>query len=59
MSAVVRCPNGEIKIYTKGADTVIFERLAKNGNLFLDKTIEHLDVTIFKYIYTQKNKSLL
>jgi len=43
MSAVVRCPNGEIKIYTKGADTVIFERLAKNGNFFLDKTIEHLD----------------
>jgi phospholipid-transporting ATPase len=43
MSTIVRCPNGEIKIYCKGADTVIFERLAKDGNIYMDKTIEHLE----------------
>ncbi|ORX65446.1 aminophospholipid translocase [Anaeromyces robustus] len=43
MSTIVKCPNGEIKIYCKGADTVIFERLAKNGNIYMDKTIEHLE----------------
>jgi len=48
MSTIVRCPNGEIKIYCKGADTVIFERLAKDGNIYMDKTIEHLEVNIIK-----------
>ncbi|OUM60692.1 hypothetical protein PIROE2DRAFT_13466 [Piromyces sp. E2] len=43
MSAIVKCPNGEIRIYTKGADTVIFERLAENGNIYMDTTIEHLE----------------
>ena len=33
MSAVVRCPDGKIKIYTKGADTVIFERLKRDPSL--------------------------
>lgn len=28
MSTVLRCPDGRIRIFTKGADTVIFERLA-------------------------------
>lgn len=28
MSTVLRCPDGKIRIFTKGADTVIFERLA-------------------------------
>jgi len=46
MSTIVRCPNGEIKIYTKGADTVIFERLSKDNNIYMDTTIEHLEVII-------------
>lgn len=40
MSVVVRCPDGKIKIYTKGADTVIFERLATNN--LIEVTSQHL-----------------
>ncbi|KAI8801118.1 hypothetical protein BJ742DRAFT_838872, partial [Cladochytrium replicatum] len=44
MSAVVRCPNGQVKLYTKGADTVIFERLAADNNAsMLDATTVHLE----------------
>ncbi|KAI8058138.1 hypothetical protein BDF22DRAFT_724944 [Syncephalis plumigaleata] len=42
MSAVVRGPDGRIKLYTKGADTVILERLAQN-NPFVESTLEHLE----------------
>ncbi|KAF7321513.1 P-type phospholipid transporter [Mycena kentingensis (nom. inval.)] len=42
MSTVVRMPNGKIKIYTKGADTVILERLSKNQP-YTDKTLVHLE----------------
>ncbi|KAJ3259983.1 hypothetical protein HK103_001493 [Boothiomyces macroporosus] len=31
MSMVIRCPDGKIKLFIKGADTVMFERLAKNS----------------------------
>lgn len=27
MSTVLRCPDGKVRVYTKGADTVVFERL--------------------------------
>lgn len=40
MSVLVRAPDGKIKIYTKGADTVIYERLA-NDNL-TQVTSKHL-----------------
>lgn len=43
MSTIVRTPNGKIKLYTKGADTVILERLSKN-QVYTDKTIAHLEV---------------
>jgi phospholipid-transporting ATPase len=43
MSTVVRMPNGQIKIFCKGADTVILERLSKNQP-FTDKTLAHLEV---------------
>jgi magnesium-transporting ATPase (P-type) len=43
MSTVVRGPDGKIKIYCKGADTVIFERLAP-GNPFVESTMAHLEV---------------
>lgn len=43
MSTVVRMPDGRIKIYTKGADTVIYERLAGTSSLS-DTTLVHLEV---------------
>ncbi|RXK37094.1 phospholipid-transporting ATPase [Tremella mesenterica] len=42
MSTVVRGPDGTIKLYTKGADTVIFERLAPN-QLNTETTLSHLE----------------
>ncbi|GAA6033681.1 hypothetical protein JCM8097_004379 [Rhodosporidiobolus ruineniae] len=43
MSAVVRTPEGKIKLYCKGADTVIFERLAAEGQAFTEATSNHLE----------------
>ncbi|KAA1470665.1 calcium transporting ATPase [Dentipellis sp. KUC8613] len=42
MSTVVRGPDGKIKLYCKGADNVILERLSKNQP-FTDKTLVHLE----------------
>ncbi|KAJ7690706.1 calcium transporting ATPase [Mycena rosella] len=42
MSTVVRMPSGKIKIYCKGADTVILERLSKNQP-YTEKTMIHLE----------------
>ena len=42
MSAVLRCPDGRVRIYCKGADTVILERLAKD-NPFVEATTQHLE----------------
>ncbi|WVR06936.1 hypothetical protein IAU60_003972 [Kwoniella sp. DSM 27419] len=42
MSTVVRCPDGRIKLYTKGADTVILERLAPD-QAFTEQTLVHLE----------------
>jgi phospholipid-transporting ATPase len=44
MSIVVRTPEGKIKLYCKGADSVILERLAEN-NYFVSETLEHLEVS--------------
>lgn len=41
MSVIVEDERGNIKLYCKGADTVIFERLAPNQP-FLAATTEHL-----------------
>jgi magnesium-transporting ATPase (P-type) len=43
MSTVVRCSDGRIKLYCKGADTVILERLGPN-QLYTDRTLAHLEV---------------
>lgn len=43
MSTVVRGPDGKIKLYCKGADTVILERLAKNQP-YTERTLVHLEV---------------
>ncbi|ESK93693.1 calcium transporting atpase [Moniliophthora roreri MCA 2997] len=42
MSTVVRMPNGQVKIFCKGADTVILERLSKNQP-YTEKTLVHLE----------------
>lgn len=43
MSVVVRGPDKRIKLYTKGADTVVFERLAPSQT-FSEPTLAHLEV---------------
>src|SRR5712672_259277 len=43
MSTVVRGPDGKIKLYCKGADTVILERLAPSQP-YTEKTVAHLEV---------------
>ena len=42
MSVVLRGPDGRVKLYCKGADTVILERLS-NDNPFVEPTLEHLE----------------
>jgi phospholipid-transporting ATPase len=46
MSTIVRTPSGSIKLFCKGADTVIFERLAK-AQPYTEKTLIHLEVRSF------------
>ena len=49
MSTIIRTPDGKIKIYTKGADTVILERLGKNQR-YTETTLAHLEVSpLFLY----------
>lgn len=42
MSAIFRCPDGKIRCYCKGADTVILERLGGN-NPYVEATLQHLE----------------
>ncbi|KAG1828470.1 Ca-transporting ATPase [Suillus variegatus] len=42
MSTIVRTPSGSIKLFCKGADTVILERLAK-AQQYTEKTLIHLE----------------
>lgn len=42
MSAIFRCPDGKIRCYCKGADTVILERLGPE-NPHTDVTLQHLE----------------
>ena len=44
MSTIIRTPDGKIKLYTKGADTVILERLSKNQR-YTEATLAHLEVS--------------
>lgn len=43
MSAIFRLPNGEIKLFCKGADTVILERLESDNNPYVEATMRHLE----------------
>lgn len=42
MSVIVRTPSGVIKLYCKGADNVIYDRLKKSKQPFAKATEEHL-----------------
>ncbi|KAI1913572.1 aminophospholipid translocase [Ophidiomyces ophidiicola] len=42
MSTIFRCPDGRIRLYCKGADTVILERL-RPDNTTVDITLQHLE----------------
>lgn len=42
MSTIFRCPDGKIRVYCKGADTVIMERLHPN-NPISEATLRHLE----------------
>jgi magnesium-transporting ATPase (P-type) len=45
MSVIVRCPDGKIKLYCKGADSVIKERLSPNNDPdTIAKTDDHLSL---------------
>lgn len=44
MSSLVRGPDGKIKLYCKGADTVILERLSQENQLFTEITLNQLEV---------------
>lgn len=50
MSTVIRTPEGKIKIYCKGADTVILERVAKNQP-YTEKTLLHLEVSYASHAF--------
>ncbi|KAI5476970.1 phospholipid-translocating ATPase [Pseudohyphozyma bogoriensis] len=43
MSSIVRGPDGKVKLYCKGADTVILERLAQDNQSFTDVTLNQLE----------------
>ncbi|KAK6952907.1 hypothetical protein Daesc_005204 [Daldinia eschscholtzii] len=42
MSTIYRCPDGKIRVYCKGADTVILERLNED-NPHVEQTLVHLE----------------
>ncbi|XP_032378970.1 probable phospholipid-transporting ATPase IM [Etheostoma spectabile] len=42
MSVIVRNPQGQIKLYSKGADSIIFERLHPSSEDLMHATLEHL-----------------
>lgn len=42
MSTILRCPDGKVRVYTKGADTVILERLSRD-NPHTEATLQHLE----------------
>ncbi|XP_038949933.1 phospholipid-transporting ATPase IB isoform X9 [Rattus norvegicus] len=42
MSVIVRMPSGQLRLYCKGADNVIFERLSKDSK-YMEETLCHLE----------------
>lgn len=48
MCFVVRNPQGQIKLYCKGADTIIFDRLDPSCEVLVHTTSEHLSVSLIQ-----------
>ncbi|XP_053561547.1 phospholipid-transporting ATPase IB [Bombina bombina] len=42
MSVIVRTPSGSLRLYCKGADNVIFERLSRDSK-YMEQTMSHLE----------------
>ncbi|XP_020534040.1 phospholipid-transporting ATPase 6 isoform X2 [Jatropha curcas] len=43
MSVILRDEDGQILLFCKGADSIIFDRLAKNGRTYEESTTRHLN----------------
>ncbi|KAK3538706.1 hypothetical protein QTP86_014156 [Hemibagrus guttatus] len=43
MSVIVRSPEGQLSLYCKGADTIVYERLDKSCGKLMEVTTEHLN----------------
>ncbi|KAJ4851641.1 putative phospholipid-transporting ATPase 4 [Turnera subulata] len=43
MSVIVQDEDGQILVLCKGADSIIFDRLSKNGKMYLEATTRHLN----------------
>ncbi|XP_057474839.1 probable phospholipid-transporting ATPase 4 [Actinidia eriantha] len=43
MSVIIRDEHGQLFLFCKGADSIIFERLSKNGRKFEEATTKHLN----------------
>ncbi|PKU83339.1 Putative phospholipid-transporting ATPase 4 [Dendrobium catenatum] len=43
MSVIVRDDSGQIILFCKGADSIIFDRLSKNGKMYEADTMKHLN----------------
>nr|XP_040050784.1 probable phospholipid-transporting ATPase IM [Gasterosteus aculeatus aculeatus] len=43
MSVIVRSPEGKLRLYCKGADTIVYERLHQSCGKLMDVTTEHMN----------------
>lgn len=43
MSVIVRTPEGEVKLISKGADTMMYSRLREGDDELKEKTLQDLD----------------
>ncbi|CAH9123163.1 unnamed protein product [Cuscuta epithymum] len=43
MSVIIRTPENKLLLLCKGADSVMFKKLSKDGRIFEDKTREHIE----------------
>ncbi|KAK7858536.1 putative phospholipid-transporting atpase 9, partial [Quercus suber] len=58
MSVILRSEEGKLLLLSKGADSVMFERLAKNGREFEEQTKEHEEYNKFNVEFTEAKNSL-
>jgi magnesium-transporting ATPase (P-type) len=45
MSVILRGPNGKIRLYCKGADSIVYDHLQSGNDDMKNKTQEHLNVS--------------